>query len=72
MISKKKINKKLEARKRKRRKTAEKNKELRRKKKKATNAKKEKQLWARLNTLNKEIKAIKENKKNNLSFLLLF
>ena len=57
------IAEKIEKRKRKRRELPKKNKELKRKKKYLKTLKKKKKLWNRLHVLNKEIAAIKENKK---------
>ena len=54
---------KIEKRKQKRRELAEKNKVLKQRKRRDENEAEEKQLWERLDSLNKEFKAVKDIKK---------
>ena len=54
---------KIEKRKQKRRELAEKNKALKQRKRRDENEAEEKQLWERLDSLNKEFKAVKDIKK---------
>ena len=54
---------KIEKRKQKRRESAEKNKALKQRKRRDENEAEEKQLWERLDSLNKEFKAVKDIKK---------